>query len=95
MKTAIYIRLSLEDGDLNSSGKTESESITNQRKLLTEYVRTSTEFCGAEIIEYSDDGYSGKTFNRPGFNNLINDAKAGNIDCIIVKDAPVIIGLIN
>lgn len=38
------------------------------------------------ILTTADDGYSGKTFNRPGFNNMINDAKTGSIDCIIVKD---------
>lgn len=62
---AIYIRLSLEDGDLCSGGKEESESITNQRKLLTEYVRASPELCYAKLLEFCDDGYSGKNFCSP------------------------------
>lgn len=86
MNIAIYIRLSLEDGDLNAKGKAESESITNQRKMLTDYIRSSTEFCDADILEYCDDGYSGKNFNRPGFESLVAAAKAGIIQCIIVKD---------
>ena len=70
MTIAIYIRLSLEDGDLSSSDKLESESITNQRGMLVDYIRTSPELCGAEIMEFCDDGYSGKNFNRPGVKRL-------------------------
>ncbi|MBO4930707.1 MAG: hypothetical protein J6I42_00860, partial [Clostridia bacterium] len=66
MNIAMYIRLSLEDGDLNTDSKTESESISNQRKMLTDYIRSLPEFCDAEILEYCDDGYSGKNFERPG-----------------------------
>ena len=50
MTIAIYIRLSLEDGDLSSSDKLESESITNQRSMLVDYIRTSPELCDAEIM---------------------------------------------
>ena len=56
---AIYIRLSLEDDDLLSGGKLESESITNQRNLLTEYVQNSPELCDAIFIVFCDDGWSG------------------------------------
>lgn len=86
MNIAMYIRLSLEDGDLNTDGKTESESISNQRKMLTDYIRSLPEFCGAEILEYCDDGYSGKNFERPGVEAMISAAKAGIIQCIVVKD---------
>lgn len=44
---------------------------------------------------YVDDGYTGTNFNRPGFKQMMEDAEMGYITIIIVKDAPVIIGLIN
>ena len=86
MTVAIYIRLSLEDGDLSSGDKLESESITNQRSMLVDYIRTSPELCGAEIVEFCDDGYSGKNFDRPGVNRLIESARNGGVQCIVVKD---------
>lgn len=74
----IYMRLSKEDGD-----KIESESITNQRKLLTRYA----EDIGIQIKkEYVDDGYSGANFNRPAFKKMLEDVKNKRIDTIIVKD---------
>ncbi len=56
---AIYIRLSREDGD-----KEESDSVGNQRKLLTEYAEKE-DFILYDT--YIDDGYSGTNFNRPSF----------------------------
>ena len=52
MTIAIYIRLSLEDDDLFCD-KPESESITNQRNLLMDYIRDSPELCHAEVLELS------------------------------------------
>lgn len=86
MTVAIYIRLSLEDDDLSGGNKMESESITNQRSLLVDYIRTSPELCDAEIVEFCDDGYSGKNFDRPGVTRLIEAAQNGGIQCIVVKD---------
>lgn len=83
---AIYIRLSLADGDLCSGGKEESESITNQRRLLMAYIQDFPELCGANIVEYCDDGYTGKNFERPGFKKMMEAAQAGAIQCILVKD---------
>lgn len=77
-KVASYIRLSREDGD-----KQESESIGNQRKIIERYAKENNLIL---VKEYVDDGVSGTTFNRPGFNNLINDIKAGKIDMVITKD---------
>ncbi len=75
---SIYMRLSKEDGD-----KLESESITNQRKLLIRYA----EDIGIQIKkEYIDDGYSGTNFDRPAFKEMIEDVRNGRIDTIIVKD---------
>ena len=82
---AIYIRLSLEDDDL-SSDKLESESITNQRNMLTDYIRNVPDLCGAEIMEFCDDGYSGKNFDRPGVKRLLEAAQNGGIQCVVVKD---------
>lgn len=86
MTVAIYIRLSLEDGDLSSGDKLESESITNQRSMLVDYIRTSPELCGAEIVEFCDDGYSGKNFDRLGMKRLIEAAQNGGVQCVVVKD---------
>lgn len=79
---AAYLRLSLEDDDI----KDESNSISNQRLLLREYVISSHELRNGNMIEYQDDGYSGTNFDRPGIKRLLEDVKAGTINCIIVKD---------
>ena len=86
--TAFYIRLSEEDRDLSSRpDKAESNSITNQRSLLWEYIRSHEEFAGCTVIEKCDDGYSGVKFdNRPAFTELMELAKAEKINCIMVKD---------
>ncbi len=83
---ALYIRLSLEDDDLGQ-GKRESDSITNQRALLKEYLKNHEEFADCTVIEKCDDGYSGVHFdNRPQFTELIALAKKGKVNCIMVKD---------
>ena len=78
-KCALYFRLSKEDGD-----KVESDSITNQKNLVTEYVKSRPELriCSERV----DDGYSGVDFQRPDFIAMMDDIKAGLIDCVIVKD---------
>ena len=78
-KTAAYLRLSREDGD-----KIESDSITNQRALIKEYVASHNGFNLVE--EYVDDGYSGTNYERPSFMKMMEDIKARKINCIIVKD---------
>jgi len=78
-KVGIYLRLSRDDGD-----KVESDSIHSQRELIQQFLRKYT---GLKYIdEYVDDGYSGTNYDRPSFIRLIEDAKKGKIDCIIVKD---------
>lgn len=76
---AVYIRLSREDGD-----KEESDSVGNQRKLLTEYVRKNDEFFLYDV--YVDDGYTGTNFQRPNFQRMIADVEAGKVNCVVVKD---------
>ncbi len=76
---AEYIRLSREDGD-----KAESDSIGNQRKLITEYLKDKEDLILHDI--YIDDGFTGTNFNRPAFQRMIADIEAGIINCVIVKD---------
>ena len=84
-KIAIYLRLSLADGDLKKSSKDESNSIENQRMLLHDYIGKQEDLFG-EIVEYVDDGYTGTNFNRPAFQKMVVDLKQGDIKVIMVKD---------
>ncbi|MBQ2964525.1 MAG: recombinase family protein [Clostridia bacterium] len=76
--TAIYCRLSRDDG-----AETESNSIGNQKKMLTQKAKelglTNTKY-------YVDDGYTGTNFNRPAFQELLDDIEMGYISVVIVKD---------
>lgn len=84
---AIYVRVSLEDQDLKcNDAKSESNSLTNQRELLNSYIENHDDLAGKQIFEYSDDGFTGRNFDRPGFSRMIEAVKAGDIDCIITKD---------
>ncbi|MCD8232007.1 MAG: recombinase family protein [Clostridiales bacterium] len=85
MKLAFYLRLSQADGDFGDDNKDESNSIENQRALLQGFVG-SQEDMPKEAVEYVDDGYSGTNFNRPAFIRMVEDAKKGKIDTILVKD---------
>ena len=85
MKIGFYMRLSLADGDLGKDDKEESNSIENQRLLLQGFVESRKDITG-DVTEYIDDGYTGTNFDRPAFMQMIEDAKKGKIDTIIVKD---------
>jgi DNA invertase Pin-like site-specific DNA recombinase len=74
----IYCRLSNDDERLG-----ESVSIENQKLLLQKYVK---EQGWNEIDVYCDDGYSGTNFERPAVKRMIEDAKSGRINIIVVKD---------
>lgn len=82
---ACYIRLSLADGDLGS-GKDESNSISNQRSLLHQYIDTHPEFSGWSVQEFVDDGYTGTNDERPEFQRMIEQVRQGSVQCILVKD---------
>lgn len=84
-RIAVYLRLSQEDYETGKL-KEESNSISNQRKLLSYYVKRRKEFQACEISEYCDDGYTGTNFDRPGFQRMLKDAASRKIDTIIVKD---------
>lgn len=86
MRTAIYLRISSEDEDLRTGEKDESESISNQRSLLREYVSGHAELAGSEILEFCDDGWSGTNFERPAVKELLEQVRRGQINCILVKD---------
>ena len=76
--TALYCRLSLDDGSVGESG-----SIQTQKIILEEYAKMH----GFKIYDvYVDDGYSGLNFNRPGFQRMIQDIQGGKINLVITKD---------
>lgn len=82
----LYKRLSKDDND----GKKESESISNQDKILRQYVSelSKKEVQNRFIIvkDYTDDGYTGTNFNRPGFKEMIEDIENEMINMVVVKD---------
>ena len=86
MRTAIYLRISSEDADLRTGEKNESESISNQRSLLRDYVCSHADLSGSEILEFCDDGWSGTNFERPAVKELLEQVRRGQINCILVKD---------
>lgn len=76
--TALYERLSKDD---EQSG--ESNSITNQKKILEDYAEKNDY---ANLSHYTDDGWSGASFDRPNWKRLIEDVEQGKIGTVIVKD---------
>ena len=84
----IYCRLSVDDASNSAKAKNyipadESVSIENQRELLSKFVMLNG---WIEKKTYIDDGYSGGNFQRPGFQNMLEDARNGVINLILVKD---------
>ena len=87
-----YLRLSKDDFK-RSNGKDKdkdkekliSESIENQRKILNEFEQMNAdEFEWAD--EYKDDGFTGTDADREDFQRLLDDVRAGNVNCVIIKD---------
>ncbi|MCD8150522.1 MAG: recombinase family protein [Clostridiales bacterium] len=77
--TAAYIRLSMED-----SGKVNGYSLENQEKLVCDYIKHCQDM---ELYKlYVDNGFSGTKFERPAFDEMMQDMKSGKINCIVVKD---------
>ncbi len=77
--TCGYVRLSREDGD-----KEESNSVTGQKDLIRDYMTRHPELreCAMKV----DDGFTGSNFDRPAFQEMMAEVKAGKINCIVVKD---------
>lgn len=78
-KTAVYARLSLED-----SGRKGADTIETQIELVASYVAQRSYL--SSVATYVDNGVSGKDFDRPAWNRLMDDIRAGRIDCVCVKD---------
>lgn len=78
-RTAVYVRLSRKDG-----GHGRRDSIYIQKQICTDFVKKHPEMLLAKI--YVDNGVTGTTFCREEFERLMADVRAGNIDCIVVKD---------
>ena len=78
---ALYLRLSLDDDKLS-----ESDSITSQRELLRSYLAADTALSTCDVLEFVDDGWSGTNFERPQVKQLLELAKRGEIQVILVKD---------
>ena len=77
-QAALYIRLSKED-----ENEGPSESVTNQKSLLDEFVKNNR----LSVYDvYIDDGYSGTNFDRPAFQRMIGDIEAGKVNMVITKD---------
>ncbi len=79
-RAALYYRLSKEDGD-----KEESDSISNQRGLVRAHLQKHLPEITV-VTEKVDDGFSGATFERPRFIEMMEEIRAGAINCVVVKD---------
>ena len=87
-KVGIYCRLSVDDASNSAKAKNyipgdESASIENQHEILSKFVMLNG---WIEVKTYRDDGYSGGNFQRPGFLEMLEDARHGLINLILVKD---------
>lgn len=78
---AAYLRLSQDDDNAG-----ESNSIASQRQIIRNHIDSVPEFPGLTVIEFSDDGYSGTNFDRPGVKRLLESVRKGEVCSIIVKD---------
>lgn len=77
-KTAIYCRLSQDDGQ-----EGDSSSIQTQKMMLKQYAQDN----GFVIHDiYVDDGYSGLNFERPAFQRMLQDIEKGKVNLVITKD---------
>lgn len=78
-RTAVYARLSVED-----SKNPDCDTIENQLSLVRNYIESKPYL--RQTAEYIDNGVSGTRFDRPEFMRMVADMRAGEIDCIVVKD---------
>ncbi len=76
----------LSDEDDNLAAHEESNSISHQRKLMLDHIQKLPELKDCNIMEFSDDGYSGADFSRPNFVKMMDLVKAGKIQVIVTKD---------
>ena len=79
-KVAAYLRLSKEE----YSNEKESNSITNQKLIIDNYLKEHREY---KLVDYYiDDGYSGTNFDRPEFQRMLEDIERKKVNCVITKD---------
>ena len=79
-QTAVYVRLSVE----NSGKADDGISFENQKKICLEYVREQSDL---QIFDlYEDNGEKGTDVERPEFQRMLGDIRAGRINCVVVKD---------
>jgi DNA invertase Pin-like site-specific DNA recombinase len=81
--TALYCRLSKEDEQSSGGNHGESNSIANQKEMLSKY---AADYGFANTRFFVDDGVSGTAFDRPGLNSMLAEVKAGNVSIVIFKD---------
>ena len=79
-RIAVYIRLSKDDGN------DESLSITNQKKIIQEYLETFFSEAFTVTGCYADDGATGTDYDRPAFQKMLRHVEEGQINCIICKN---------
>ncbi len=83
-RTAMYLRLSKGDQDIDGFDKSESNSITNQRLIIENFIKKNPDL---KLVDtYVDDGFTGTNFDRPEMKRMMADVDAGRVDCIVVKD---------
>lgn len=78
-KIAVYIRLSREDGN------DESLSVTNQRKIILDYLEHTFEGQYVVVDNYVDDGKTGTDYDRKDFQRMLADIEAGKVNCVVCK----------
>ena len=81
---AVYLRLSREDGDVAEGGRAFSNSISNQKELVMDYLESRADIQVYSV--YTDDGWSGVDFERPEFQRMLDDIREGLVGCVVVKD---------
>ena len=81
-RTALYERLSKDDEQQG-----ESNSILNQKQYLEEYAHKNG---FVNIQHFTDDGYTGRNFNRPGFQEMLAEIENGKIGTVIVNSTPFV-----
>ena len=79
---AMYLRLSKEDEFIRD----ESNSITNQRAFIREYINKDKSLRKMNVLEFVDDGFTGKNMDRPDMQRMLDLIKCKEISCVIVKD---------
>ena len=78
-KTAAYVRLSVEDG-----GKPGADTIDGQKALITSFIESKPDM---ELVAvFCDNGRTGTDFERPQFENMMEEVRKGRVNCIAVKD---------